>query len=79
MVSPPAHLIEKGKRDALEAVRWATSHSGAQTVRDCNPLGVPQRKDGRPLELRVVSLPGTEERERHIRCNSLCTHIVNQP
>ena len=48
-------------------------------VRDCNPLGLPQGKDGRPLELRVVLLPGTEDRERHIRCNSLCTYLANQP
>ena len=79
MASPPAHLVEKGKRDALEAVRRVTGHYGAQTVRDCNLLVVPQEKDGRPLMLRVVSLPGTEERERHIRCNALCTYVANLP
>ena len=79
MASLLAHLVEKGKRDALEAVWRATSHSGAQTVRDHNPLGLPQGKDGRPLELRVVLLPGTEERERHIRCNALCIYVANQP
>ena len=77
MASPPAHLIEKGKKEALEAVRRATGHSGAQIGQDCNPLGLPQGKDRRPLELRVVILPGTEERERHIRCNSLCMYLAN--
>ena len=27
----------------------------------------------------MVSLPGTEDRERHIRCNSLGMYLANQP
>ena len=78
MASPPAHIVEKGKREAIEAVQRAIAHSRAHIVRDNNPLGLPQGKDGRPLKLRVVLLQGTEERERHIRCNALCTYMANQ-
>ena len=78
MASPPAHIVEQGKREAIEAVRRAIAHSGAHMVRDNNPLGLPQGKDGRPPELRVVSLQGAEGRERHIRCNAFCTYLANQ-
>ena len=47
-------------------------------VRDNNLLGLPQGKDGRPIELRVVSLQGEEGQERHIRCNAFCTYLANQ-
>ena len=47
-------------------------------VRDNNPLGLSQGKDGRPIKLRVVLLQGEEGRERHIRCNAFCTYLANQ-
>ena len=78
MASPPAHMVEKGKREAIEAVRKATAHTGVHTGRDHNPSGLPQGKDGRLRELRVVSLPGEEGQERHIRCNAFCTYLANQ-
>ena len=78
MALPPAHIVEKGKWEAIEAVRRATVHSRAHMVRDNNPLGLPQGKDGRPIELRVVLLQGEEGRERHIRCNAFCTYLANQ-
>ena len=78
MASPPAHMVEKGKREAIEAVRKATAHTGGHTGRDNNLSGLLQGKDKRPRELRVVSLPGEEGRERHIRCNAFCTYLANQ-
>ena len=79
MASPPAHIVEQGKREAIEAVRRAITHSGSHMARDNNPLGLPQEKDGRPTKLRVVSLQGEEGRERHIRCNAFCTYLANKP
>lgn len=79
MALQPAHLVKQGKKDAIEAVRRVTSQFRAQTVRHHNPLGLPQGKEGRLLKLRVVLLPGTEERERHIWCIALCTYVANQP
>ena len=78
MALPPAHIVEKGKQEAIEAGQRAIVHSGAQMVRDNNPLGLPQGKDGILLELRVVLLQGAEERETHIRCNAFCTYLANQ-
>ena len=71
-------MVEKGKQEAIEAVWKETAHAGAHMGRDNNPLGLPQGKDGRSIELRVVSLQGEEGRERHIRCNAFCTYLANQ-
>ena len=60
MASPPAHMVEKGKLEAIEAVRKATAHTGVHMGRGNNPSGLPQGQDERPRELRVVSLPGEE-------------------
>ena len=79
MASPPAHIVEKGKREAIEAVRRAITHSGAHMARDNNPLGLPQEKDGRPIKLRVVALQGEEGQERCICCNAFCTYLANKP
>ena len=79
MASPPAHIVEKGKREAIEAVRRAIAHSGAHVARDNNPLGLPQEKDRIPINLRVVMLQGEEGRERCIRCNAFCTYLANKP
>ena len=78
MASPPAHIVEKGKREAIEAVWRATAHSGAHMVRDNNPVGLPQGRNRRPIEFRVVLLQGEEGQERHIRCNTFCTYLANQ-
>ena len=78
MASPPAHIVEKGKREAIEAVWRAIAHSRAHMARDNNLLELPQEKDGRPIKLRVVSLQGEEGQERHIRCNAFCTYLANQ-
>ena len=53
-------MVEKGKREAIEADWKATTHAGAHTGRDNNPLGLPQGKEGRSIELRLVSLQGEE-------------------
>ena len=58
MASPPAHMVEKGKREAIEAVRKAIAHAGAHVDRGHNPAGVPPGQDERPKELKEVSLPG---------------------
>ena len=58
MASPPAHMVEKGKREAIEAVQKAITHAGAHMDRGHNPAGVPPGQDERPKELRVVLLPG---------------------
>ena len=79
MASPPAHIIAEGKREAIEAVRKVTTHSRAHMVRDHNSAGLPRGKEGRSIELRVVSLQGEEGRDRHIRCNTFCTYLANQP
>ena len=46
MASPPAHVVEQGKREAIEAVRRMITHTGSPMARDNNPLGLPQEKDG---------------------------------
>ena len=73
MASTPAHMVERGKREAIEVVRKAIAHAGAHVDRGHNPAGVPPGQDERPRELRVVSLPGEEGRERRVRCNTFCT------
>ena len=79
MAWPPAHIIAEGKREAIEAVQKVTPHSGAHMVRNHNPTGLSQGKEGKPLELKVVSIQGEEEQDRHIRCNTFCTYLANQP
>ena len=79
MASPPAHIVEQGKREAIEAVQRMIAHSGSPVVRDNNPFGLPQEKDRRSTKLRVLSLQGGEGRERHIRYNAFCTYLANKP
>ena len=78
MASPPAHIVEQGKKEAIEAVRRTIAHTGSPVVRHNNPLGLPQEKDGQSTELRVVSLQGDEGRERQIHCNAFCTYLANK-
>ena len=78
MASPPAHMVERGKREAIEAVRKAIAHAGAPVDKGHNQAGVSPEQDERPKELRVVSLPGEGGRERHIRCNTFCTYLANR-
>ena len=78
MASPPAHMVEKGKREAIEAVRRTIAHTGASMDRGHNPAGVSLGQDERPKELKVVSLPGEGGRERHVRCNTFCTYLANR-
>ena len=78
MASPPAHMVEKGKREAIEAVREAIAHAGAYVDSGHNLAGVPPGQDERPKELKVVSLPGEGGRERHVRCNAFCTYLANR-
>ena len=58
MASPPAHIVEKGKREAIEVVRRTIAPAGARLDRGHNSIGVSLGQDERPKELKVVSLPG---------------------
>ena len=78
MALPPAHMVERGKREAIEAVWKAIAHAGAHVDRGHNPAGVPPGQDERPKELKVVLLPGEGGRERHVRCNTFCTYLANR-
>ena len=41
MASPPAHVVEQGKREAIEVVRRTIASTGDPVARDSNPLGLP--------------------------------------
>ena len=78
MAAPQAHIVEKGKREAIEAVRRTIAPAGACLDRGHNSIGVSLGQDERPKELKVVSLPGEGGRERHVRCNAFCTYLANR-
>ena len=40
---------------------------------------MPWETDGQLTEFRIILIQGDEERERHIRCNILCTFLANKP
>ena len=58
-------MVERGKREAIEAIQKAITHVGAPVDKGHNQAGVSPEQDERPKELRVVSLPG-EGGERDI-------------
>ena len=60
MAAPPAHIVEKGKREAIEVVRRTIAPAGARLDRCHNSIGVSLWQDKRSKELQVVSLPGKE-------------------
>ena len=79
MASPPSHVVKQEKLETIEAVRKVSTQTGGHIARDNNPLGLPHGKDRKPIELGIVSLQGEEERERHVRCNILCTFLAKRP
>ena len=78
MAAPPAHIVKKGKREAIEAVRRTIAPTGAHLDRGYNSIGVSLGQDDRPKELQVVSLPGEGGLERHVRCNAFYTYLANR-
>ena len=52
MASPPAHIVEKGKREAIEVVRRTIAPAGAHLDKGHNSKGVSLGQGYRPKELR---------------------------
>ena len=78
MAAPPAHIVEKGKREAIEAVRRTIAPTGACLDKGHNLIGVSLGQGDRPKELQVVSLPGEGGLERNVRCNAFCAYLANR-
>ena len=78
MASPPAHVVEQGKQEAIEAVRRTIAPMGDHVARDSNPLGLPREATGQLTELRLVTIQGDERQDRHIHCNTFCTFLANR-
>ena len=58
MVAPPAHIVAKGKREAIEMVKRTLVPAGACSDESRNSVGVWSGQDNGLKELQVVSLPG---------------------
>ena len=58
MAAPPAHIVAKGKREAIEVVKRTLAPAGAHSDRSRNSVGVWLGQDNGLKELQVVSLPG---------------------
>ena len=56
MAAPPAHIVEKGKREAIEAVRRTIAPAGARLDKGHNLIGVSLGQGYRPKELQVCFL-----------------------
>ena len=78
MAAPPSHIVEKGKREAIEVVRRTIAPAGAHLDKGHNLIGVSLGQGDRPKELQVVSLPGEGGLERHVRCNAFCAYLANR-
>ena len=78
MALPPAHLVEQGRQDTLDAVRMAVAPPGDPVASDSNPLGLPLDADSQAAMLRLVTIQGDEMRERRVQCNTFCTFLANR-
>ena len=58
MASPSLLIIAQGKREAIEAVRKVITSTRGQGKGGNDPLGLPLGVDGKPIELKVISLQG---------------------
>ena len=78
MAAPPAHIVVKGKREAIEVVKRTLAPAGARLDRSRNSVGVLLGQDNGLKELQVVSLPGEGGLERQVRCNAFCVYLANR-
>ena len=78
MASPPAHMIEQGRQEALDAIRRTVAPLGDPVASNSNPLGLPLDANGQATTLRLVTIQGDEVRERRIRCNAFCMFLANR-
>ena len=76
--TPPAHVIQQGRQDAITTVRRTVASPRIPAVSDSNPLGLPWDADGQPAKPRLVTIQGDEMQERHVRYNTFCTFLVNR-
>ena len=67
MAAPPAHIVAKGKREAIEVVKRTLAPVGARSDRSRNSVGVWLGQDNGLKELQVASLPGDGGLERQVR------------
>ena len=78
MALPPAHVVEQGRQEAIEAVRRTIAPLGDPVASDSNLLVLSWHEDGQPTILRLVIIKGDKMQERRIRCNTLCTFLANR-